>query len=156
MPALVIDDGTVITENTVVLPYLADLKPQGGLFAPLGSEERSKIQSWIGYLAFDVHAGCFRPIFRPDRYSADVSVPDGYRLLNCISNLMSPPAMTLTDAVLALLLTVRIHGTDDAVRATAKRCAKKLPRSKRDLMFQIVDSRAPHAFVVVMAQNLDL
>jgi hypothetical protein len=64
--------------------------------------------------------------------------------------------MTLTDAVIALLLTVRIYGTDDAVRATAKRCAKRLPRSKRDLMFQIVDSRAPHAFVVVMAQNLDL
>ena len=40
--------------------------------------------------------------------------------------------MTLTDAVIALLLTVRIHGTDEAVRATAKRCAKQLPRSKRD------------------------
>ncbi|WP_132706227.1 DUF7740 domain-containing protein [Pseudomonas pseudonitroreducens] len=64
--------------------------------------------------------------------------------------------MTLTDAVIALLLAARIHGTDDAVRATAKRCAKQLPRSKRDLMFKIVDSRAPHAFVVVMAQSLEL
>lgn len=34
--------------------------------------------------------------------------------------------MTLTDAVIALLLTVLIHGIDDAVRATAKRCAKRL------------------------------
>lgn len=64
--------------------------------------------------------------------------------------------MTLTDAVIALLLSARMHGTDDAVRATAKRCAKQLPRSKRDLMFQIVDSRSPHAFVVVMAQNLEI
>lgn len=64
--------------------------------------------------------------------------------------------MTLTDAAIALLLTVRIHGTDEAIRATAKRCAKLLPRSKRDLMYKIVDSRAPHAFVVFMAQSLDL
>ncbi len=64
--------------------------------------------------------------------------------------------MTLTDAVIALLLSARMHGTDDAGRATAKRCAKQLPRSKRDLMFQIVDSRSPHAFVVVMAQNLEI
>lgn len=64
--------------------------------------------------------------------------------------------MTLTDAVIALLLSARMHGTDDAVRATAKRCEKQLPRSKRDLMFQIVDSRSPHAFVVVMAQNLEI
>jgi len=64
--------------------------------------------------------------------------------------------MTLTDAAIALLLTVRIHGTDEAIRATAKRCAKLLPRSKRDLMYKIVDSRSPHAFVVFMAQSLDL
>lgn len=68
---------------------------------------------------------------------------------------MSAP-MTLTDAVIALLLTVRIHGTDEAIRATAKRCTKLLPRSKRDLMYKIVDSRSPHAFVVFMAQSLDL
>lgn len=65
-------------------------------------------------------------------------------------------AMTLTDAVIALLLAVRIHGTDEAIRATAKRCAKLLPRSKRDLMYKIVDSRSPHAFVVFMAQSLDV
>lgn len=64
--------------------------------------------------------------------------------------------MTLTDAVVALLLTLRIHGTDDAVRATAKRCAKLLPRSKRDLMYQVVDSRVPHAMVVFMAHRIDL
>ncbi|HAQ87659.1 MAG TPA: hypothetical protein DCR78_14620 [Pseudomonas sp.] len=29
--------------------------------------------------------------------------------------------MTLTDAVLAILLAARIHGTDDAIKATAKR-----------------------------------
>lgn len=64
--------------------------------------------------------------------------------------------MNLTDAVIALLLACRIHGTDEAIRATAKRCAKLLPRGKRELMFKIVDSRSPHAFVIFIAQNLDL
>ena len=64
--------------------------------------------------------------------------------------------MNLTDAVIALLLASRIHGTDEAIRATAKRCAKLLPREKRELMYKIVDSRSPYTFVVFVAQNLDL
>ncbi len=64
--------------------------------------------------------------------------------------------MTLTDAVLAILLAARIHGTDDAIRATAKRCAKLLPRSKRDLVYKIMDSSTPHVFVIYIVQNLDV
>ncbi|WP_458368172.1 DUF7740 domain-containing protein [Pseudomonas helleri] len=45
-------------------------------------------------------------------------------------------AKTLTDAYLVLLLAATIHGTDAAVRDTAKRCAKTLPRSKRDVMYR--------------------
>ncbi len=40
-------------------------------------------------------------------------------------------AMNLTDATLVLLLAARIHGTDEAVRASAKSVVKKLPRSMR-------------------------
>ncbi|MGK8436814.1 hypothetical protein ACRS3X_05560 [Ectopseudomonas hydrolytica] len=64
--------------------------------------------------------------------------------------------MTLTDAVIALLLTARIHGTDSAIRATAKRCVKLLPRSKRDLIYKIIESSSPHAFVIYLAQNLEV
>ena len=71
VPALQLDDGTVITENTAILPFLADLKPGTDLFAPAGSVERAQIQSWLGYLSSEVHAGAFRPINRPGRYHAD-------------------------------------------------------------------------------------
>lgn len=64
--------------------------------------------------------------------------------------------MTLTDATLALLLAARIHGTDAAVRATAKRCVKLLPRSKRELIYKVVDSRSPLELVDFMARGLDL
>ncbi|MFI8747617.1 MAG: hypothetical protein CVV19_00015 [Gammaproteobacteria bacterium HGW-Gammaproteobacteria-9] len=64
--------------------------------------------------------------------------------------------MTLSDATLALLLSARIHGTDAAVRATAKRCVKLLPRSKRDLLYKVIESRSPLEFVDLMACGLDL
>lgn len=64
-------------------------------------------------------------------------------------------AKTLTDAYLVLLLAATIHGTNAAVRDTAKRCAKTLPRSKRDVMYQIVDSKEPLRLVFHIAENLD-
>jgi len=64
-------------------------------------------------------------------------------------------AMNLTDATLVLLLAARIHGTDEAVRASAKSVVKKLPRSKRDLIYKVIDSRSPLELVDFLAQNLD-
>jgi hypothetical protein len=54
------------------------------------------------------------------------------------------------------MLAARIHGTDAAVRATAKRCVKLLPRSKRDLIYKVVDSRSPLELVSFLARGLDL
>ncbi|HFJ0421628.1 DUF7740 domain-containing protein [Pseudomonas aeruginosa] len=64
--------------------------------------------------------------------------------------------MTISDATLALLLAARIHGTDAAVRATAKRCVKLLPRSKRDLLYRVVESRSPLELVAFLARELEL
>ncbi|AYC33029.1 hypothetical protein D3880_11935 [Pseudomonas cavernae] len=63
--------------------------------------------------------------------------------------------MTIVDATIALLLAAKIHGTNEAIKATAKRCAKQLPRSKRDLMFSVIDSSNPLLLVDFLAKNLD-
>ncbi|UUQ64390.1 hypothetical protein NLK61_24760 [Pseudomonas fuscovaginae UPB0736] len=63
--------------------------------------------------------------------------------------------MNLSDAVLILLLAARIHGTDEAVRASAKSCVKKLPRSKRDPIYNVINSRRPMELIAYLAENLE-
>lgn len=77
VPALVLEDGTLITENVAILPYLADLQPRAGLLPPFGSAERARVISWLGYLASEVHVGGFRPLNRPERYSDDTAAHPG-------------------------------------------------------------------------------
>ena len=62
--------------------------------------------------------------------------------------------MNLTDATLALLA-AKIHGNDGAIRKTAKSVVKQLPRSKRDLIYKIIESRRPLDLVVHLGANLD-
>lgn len=71
VPTLVTSAGDVLTENSALLPYLADLRPDAGLLAAIGSVQRARTQSWVGYLNAEIHAGCFRAINRPQRYSSD-------------------------------------------------------------------------------------
>ncbi|MDP5542490.1 hypothetical protein Q8W87_17430 [Pseudomonas aeruginosa] len=63
--------------------------------------------------------------------------------------------MNLQDAILALMLAAEIHGTDSAIKATAKRCAKQLPRSKRDVILNIAASKEPLKLVRYIAENLE-
>lgn len=63
--------------------------------------------------------------------------------------------MNLTDAVLVLLLAAQIHGTDEGVRAAAKSVVKKLPRSKRDGIYKVIDSKSPLQMTRLIAENLD-
>lgn len=63
--------------------------------------------------------------------------------------------MTLSDAVLVLLLAERIHGTNDAVRRAGRNVVKKLPRSKRDILYDLIDSPNPVKLIQHIAANLD-
>lgn len=73
VPTLVTAQGDVLTENSALLPYLADLAPMSHLLAPAGTVLRARTQAWVGYLNAEIHAGCFRAINRPQRYCPDPS-----------------------------------------------------------------------------------
>tara|TARA_R110002124_G_scaffold139946_1_gene304154 strand:+ start:187 stop:411 length:225 start_codon:yes stop_codon:yes gene_type:complete len=62
--------------------------------------------------------------------------------------------MTHQDTVLALILAAQIHGTQKAVKTTAKRCAKLLPKSKRTLMLTVAESPRPMTMIAILRDGL--
>lgn len=62
VPALELDDGEVMTENAVILQYLATLAPQAKL-APAGGMELWRLRETLNFIATELHKG-FSPLFR--------------------------------------------------------------------------------------------
>jgi glutathione S-transferase len=63
VPALVLDDGTLLMEGPAIVQYIADLVPEKKL-APLnGTIERVKLQAWLNFCASEVHKGGFSALF---------------------------------------------------------------------------------------------
>jgi glutathione S-transferase len=56
VPALVLDDGTVLNENSAVLQWIADQKPEAHLAAPYGTAERYSLQVALSYISSEFHA----------------------------------------------------------------------------------------------------
>ena len=63
VPALQLDDGTVITEVPAVLSFIADTHPDKQLLAPVGQVLRAKQQEWMAWCSSGVHVA-FKPLFR--------------------------------------------------------------------------------------------
>jgi glutathione S-transferase len=67
VPALELDDGTVMFESAAICLQLADLSPDAGLIAPLGSSERALAYQWVLFAMTELEA----PLFRWIREAAD-------------------------------------------------------------------------------------
>src|SRR5215204_6219197 len=66
VPAVQLDDGTILTEGVAIVQYLADKVPAKRLLPSDGTLERAKLQSWLNFFSAEVHVGCFCPLFDPD------------------------------------------------------------------------------------------
>lgn len=71
VPALLLDDNTLLTEGVAIMQYIADTKADRQLLAPTGSIARYRTLEWLNYVATELHKG-FTPLFRPD-------TPDDYK-----------------------------------------------------------------------------
>jgi len=64
VPAIAMDDGTVLTECPVILQYIADQKPDSGLAPKPGDPARYKLQEMLNFTTSEMHKG-FGNFFNP-------------------------------------------------------------------------------------------
>ena len=63
VPALRLDDGTVLTENAAILQFIADEYPAAGLAPPASDRlARAKLQQWLSFIGAELHKGLFTPL----------------------------------------------------------------------------------------------
>jgi len=65
VPALVLDNGEVLTENIAVLSYVAGLDKSGRLGPAPGTMAGYRLLEWLAYINSEVHKA-FGPLFRPN------------------------------------------------------------------------------------------
>ncbi len=119
VPLLVLDDGTTLSEASVIVQYLADQKP-GTLAPAFGTPARWKMMELLTFLATEVHKG-FGPLWSPQtpaEVRAAVIARLGTRFELLAQTLAKQPfltgdAFTVADAYLFVLLNwTKLHKVD--------------------------------------------
>lgn len=64
VPALELDDGQVLTENAVILQYIADHAGAFDLLPRPGDLQRYRVLEWVNFVATELHKA-FGPLFNP-------------------------------------------------------------------------------------------
>jgi len=62
VPAIKLDDGSLLTEGGAILQYIADQKPDSGLAPKAGTMERYRLQEWLTFIGTEIHK-TFSPLF---------------------------------------------------------------------------------------------
>ncbi len=120
VPALVLDDGQVVTEVGVICQYLADQKPESGLVAKLGTMERYHQMEALNFAATEIHkqiGALFNPKMTPEMKEVQMGTIE--RRFNSLEKMLDgkPYIMgdkfTVADAYLFTVLNwTRKHGID--------------------------------------------
>lgn len=120
VPALQLDDGTVLSEVGVILQYLADQKPAAGLAPAAGTMARYHLMEWLNFVATEVHksiGALFNPKMTPEMKVVQLGVIE--RRLNALDKMMAGKpylmgdAFSVADAYLYTVLNwTRIHKID--------------------------------------------
>jgi len=64
VPAIALNDGSVLTEAAAIIQYLADQQPGAGLAPVNGTTERYRLIEWVTFISSEIHKG-FGPLWNP-------------------------------------------------------------------------------------------
>lgn len=112
VPTLMLDSKEVLTENQVILQYLADTYSAHQLLAPVGEIRRYHILEWLNYVATEIHKS-FGVLFFPaitEEMKTKVYLPMIHKKLAYLNQHLSDnfylmgDAFTLPDAYLYVVL----------------------------------------------------
>ncbi len=112
VPLLELDDGLSLTENAIIIQYLADKEKALELLPGLHDFNRYRVLEWLNYIATDIHKGfgvLFNPAI-PQILKDDVLIPVLKTKFNHINNhlqkhdYLNGSTFTLPDAYLFVML----------------------------------------------------
>jgi len=66
-----LDDGSILTENAAILPYIADLVPGKNLAPKYGTMERVRMSEWLAFANSELHPNIARLAFPSTTLHAD-------------------------------------------------------------------------------------
>jgi len=76
VPALVLPDGTLMTESAAIVVHLTDRHPGAMLAPPAASPESARFLRWLVFMATNVYTADLR-LYYADRFTTDASAADG-------------------------------------------------------------------------------
>lgn len=65
VPTLETDEGEILTENAVILQFLADKSHVTQLLPPIPEFKRYRVLEWLNFITTELHKG-FGPLFKPN------------------------------------------------------------------------------------------
>ncbi|MFT5220688.1 MAG: glutathione S-transferase [Planctomycetota bacterium] len=70
VPALQLDDGSILTESAAIMIHLADCHADAGLLPPAGSSQRAQVYRWLIFAVANIYEADLR-VFYSDLYTSD-------------------------------------------------------------------------------------
>ncbi len=123
LPALQLDDGSVITEAAVIMQYIVDRCPASTLLPAAHTLARYRVLEWLNYLASDVHKafGVLMNPAAPDAFKDTVRAQIGKHFARIAATLGQSPFLggdtfTLADCYLFTVLGWCAYGGVDLGR----------------------------------------
>ncbi|MCX7090040.1 MAG: glutathione transferase GstA [Legionellales bacterium] len=112
VPTLCLENGEILTENAVILQYLADHYQASNLLPALGDWQRYRVLEWVHFVATELHKGC-SPLFHsgiPDDLKQQIFIPKLMKALTYVDQNLQERSylmgthFTLPDAYLFVIL----------------------------------------------------